>query len=53
MIHPSFVQGGASVDDFLTSLDLEKYSITFQAEEVCKIMGIFQSPTGGKMFLTF
>ncbi|BBH10026.1 Sterile alpha motif domain-containing protein [Prunus dulcis] len=25
---------GASVDEFLTSLDLEKYSITFQAEEV-------------------
>lgn len=53
MIHMSFVQGGASVDDFLTSLDLEKYSITFQAEEVCKIMGIFQSPTCGKIFLTF
>ncbi|KAL6271184.1 hypothetical protein ACE6H2_028095 [Prunus campanulata] len=27
-------KAGASVDEFLTSLDLEKYSITFQAEEV-------------------
>lgn len=25
-----------SVDSFLESLGLEKYSITFQAEEVCK-----------------
>ncbi|KAB2602136.1 ankyrin repeat and SAM domain-containing protein 6-like [Pyrus ussuriensis x Pyrus communis] len=27
-------KAGPSVDEFLTSLDLEKYSITFQAEEV-------------------
>ncbi|CAN6545106.1 unnamed protein product [Malus baccata var. baccata] len=27
-------KAGSSVDEFLTSLDLEKYSITFQAEEV-------------------
>ncbi|KAM1137508.1 hypothetical protein FF1_035464 [Malus domestica] len=27
-------KAGSSMDEFLTSLDLEKYSITFQAEEV-------------------
>lgn len=27
-----------SVDSFLQSLGLEKYSITFQAEEVCVLM---------------
>lgn len=30
------MQGDTSVDDFLQSLGLEKYSITFQAEEVWK-----------------
>ncbi|RXH98053.1 hypothetical protein DVH24_010378 [Malus domestica] len=28
------IEAGSSMDEFLTSLDLEKYSITFQAEEV-------------------
>ncbi|XVE72738.1 hypothetical protein DITRI_Ditri11bG0062700 [Diplodiscus trichospermus] len=28
----------ASVDGFLLSLGLEKYAITFQAEEVCRVM---------------
>lgn len=39
---PLLVQAGASVDEFLTSLDLEKYSITFQAEEVSKIIEFFE-----------
>lgn len=30
------MQSDTSVDDFLQSLGLEKYSITFQAEEVRK-----------------
>ena len=29
------MQANISVDDFLQTLGLEKYSITFQAEEVC------------------
>lgn len=30
-----------SMDNFLQSLGLEKYSITFQAEEVCYISFLF------------
>ena len=30
-------QAGASVDSFLESLGLEKYSTAFQVEEVCNI----------------
>lgn len=35
LISYSCVQASSTVDDFLQSLGLEKYSITFQAEEVC------------------